>query len=761
MGRNSALVFLVITLSLLSTDISAQLPSEFDWRDYGKVTDPRSQYPFGTCWAHAAIADMESKVAIRENVLYDFSESNVVSCNLNFGGAFAGGIVKIAVNYLSVWGTVLESCDPYLGYLPAMVCRNDTCDYYKVLTEWQILPADRDAIKQAIMDYGPVQVKAETDTGWNSYDGTRCKNDCEDSYCLVNHNMLIVGWDDDHHCAFEDDGVWIIKNSAGVAWGDSGYVYISYGYNGVEYNSSLITDYKDWNPDENVYFWDEHGWTTETGYGDGIDWAGVEIESAGTEWLHAVNFWAVTGPLTYDLFIYEDNLSGAPVNLIMGPVSGTVDNAGFYTVDLPELIPMTAGDPVYIVMRFNGYGASAPIPIDDTGAMEAGKNYISNNGSSWEAIDYAGVALGDIGIRGRTTTQIERGDFGFYNTFFPSWVQGYPGQTISQSVRPANFATLVTTPCNGPDSVSVHAYDSQGWSMTGDPAFGAGTFLGAGDLSFQWINVTIPCWASPGMIDTVFIYTTYFEDGQSLGEHVDCTDPNWFLDDPYWSSDTLIIEVAELTQPFHIVEQPTVDIPVGQRPVSVKFEIINDDPCCGSPYGYIYTIESEGYIGESIDQYGVIAAVCGEETGITFAVLDTRYADICDYDSLTMIAMYMGDLSKRDTFVQVVHATEMTGDPDLPELPEQYTLEQNHPNPFNPNTEIRYSLPEGGRVLIEIFDVSGRRIVVLVDEHQEAGYRSIDWDGRSSDGSSVASGIYFYRMIAGDWIARRKMVLLR
>ncbi|MBU8920688.1 MAG: T9SS type A sorting domain-containing protein [Bacteroidales bacterium] len=758
MKRIAIFVLLAMTVFIFSEDVSAQLPARFDWQDYGKVTIAKNQYPYGTCWAHAAIADMESKVAIRENIIYDFSESNVVACNLNFGGAFAGGVVEYAINYLSVWGTVLEACDPYPGYLPAMVCRNDTCAYHKVITEWQKLPEDMDAIKQAIMDYGPVQVKAYTDNAWNYYDGTTCVWD-QMGDCYVNHNMLITGWDDDMDCS-SGTGAWIIKNSAGFMWGDLGYVYISYGFNGVEYNSTLITDYKDWDPDESVYFWDEHGWTTETGYGDGVDWARVQIESSGVEWLHAVNFWAVTGPLSYELYVYDDIIGGAPSGKLAGPVSGTVDNAGFYTIDLPVLVTMTPGDPVFIVMKLDGHGFSSPIPIDATGAMETGKNYISDNGSSWDAIDAAGASVGDIGIRGRTTTSLEHGDFAFYATFSPSWVQGYPGQTVNDLVRPANFAVLSSTPCNDEDSISVHGYDSQGWNIVGDPSFGTGLTLGPGYTYIQNVDITIPCEAVPGTIDTVCLYTTYFDDGASLGEHVDCTDPNWYHDTPYWSMDTLIIEVVENPRPLHIAEQSTIEIPAGQRPVSVRFDIFNDD-LCDSPCDFTYIVESEGLVGQAIHQTGTVDDVDHGNAGMTFAVLDTRYADICDYDSLTMIAWKTSDPTKRDTFVQVVHVTEMTGDPDLPVLPEQYALEQNYPNPFNPNTEIKYSLPEGGRVLIEIFDVSGRRIVVLVDEYQEAGFRSIDWDGRSSDGSRVSSGIYFYRMIAGDWSSRRKMVLLR
>lgn len=88
-------------------------------------------------------------------------------------------------------------------------------------------------------------------------------------------------------------------------------------------------------------------------------------------------------------------------------------------------------------------------------------------------------------------------------------------------------------------------------------------------------------------------------------------------------------------------------------------------------------------------------------------------------------------------------------------------LEQNFPNPFNPATLITYYLPENCPVLLEIFDVSGKRVVTLIDESQEYGQHTIEWNGQDQNGSTVSSGTYFYRLKAGKEIISRKMVLLR
>jgi len=90
-----------------------------------------------------------------------------------------------------------------------------------------------------------------------------------------------------------------------------------------------------------------------------------------------------------------------------------------------------------------------------------------------------------------------------------------------------------------------------------------------------------------------------------------------------------------------------------------------------------------------------------------------------------------------------------------------FSLEQNHPNPFNPTTTIRFTLPERAQVQLAIFDVRGRRIATLVDREMPAGLSRVQWDGRDRRGSQVSSGVYFYRIVAGRHIETRKMVLLK
>ncbi len=89
------------------------------------------------------------------------------------------------------------------------------------------------------------------------------------------------------------------------------------------------------------------------------------------------------------------------------------------------------------------------------------------------------------------------------------------------------------------------------------------------------------------------------------------------------------------------------------------------------------------------------------------------------------------------------------------------TLFQNYPNPFNPETTIEYNLNENSNVLIEIYNIKGQKVKTLINDFQEAGYYSVIWNGKDSNGKPVASGLYFYSMQTDNYSEVRKMILLK
>ena len=93
--------------------------------------------------------------------------------------------------------------------------------------------------------------------------------------------------------------------------------------------------------------------------------------------------------------------------------------------------------------------------------------------------------------------------------------------------------------------------------------------------------------------------------------------------------------------------------------------------------------------------------------------------------------------------------------------PSGYSLLQNYPNPFNPVTKLRYDLPENSYVNITIYDMLGRAVKTMVNQHQNAGHRSIIWDGTNDYDNTVSTGIYLYQIQAGAYTRTKKMVFLK
>jgi hypothetical protein len=98
---------------------------------------------------------------------------------------------------------------------------------------------------------------------------------------------------------------------------------------------------------------------------------------------------------------------------------------------------------------------------------------------------------------------------------------------------------------------------------------------------------------------------------------------------------------------------------------------------------------------------------------------------------------------------------------ETPQMPRAFALHQNVPNPFNPVTTIRFDLPRPSHVRLNVYNVKGELVATLVDGYMTEGRKGVGWEARDDEGRSVASGVYFYRLTAGDFVQTRKMVLLR
>jgi hypothetical protein len=147
--------------------------------------------------------------------------------------------------------------------------------------------------------------------------------------------------------------------------------------------------------------------------------------------------------------------------------------------------------------------------------------------------------------------------------------------------------------------------------------------------------------------------------------------------------------------------------------------------------------------------YGEIAGASIKMEGLSFSFTDETCRPGQSYK-------YRIDCEIKGRPTITLFETEIVTIPSLPAM-----LYQNHPNPFNPRTVIRFYLPEAQEVVLDIYDTAGKRVVRLEEGLRQSGYHEIAWNGLNSSGAHCSSGLYFYRLKVGKETMARKMVLLK
>lgn len=207
-----------------------ELPAHYDWRDKGVVTDVKDQaYPVycGSCWAFGTVAVLESIIKIKTGREVHISEQQLVSCRPSYGTCSGG---NFAFGFYKQKGANYEEDFPYVA--KDVRCKEDAAQHEKVASWGYVGEKGRgptvEEMKRAIYTYGPIAVTVSASGAWSSYKGG-LYNACNSNG--TNHIVAIVGWDD-------EDEAWIVKNSHGEQWGDSGYIYMKWlGKNGKKCNN--------------------------------------------------------------------------------------------------------------------------------------------------------------------------------------------------------------------------------------------------------------------------------------------------------------------------------------------------------------------------------------------------------------------------------------------------------------------------------------------------------------------------------------------
>ena len=213
--------------SKLEAPEGAKYDPTFDWRThvgpYGTtgVTPITDQGDCGSCWAFAAVAQLESHVKIYGEVVMDLSEQQCVSC-IRPGTGCDGWNSTACYDLFRSTGAIEEACMPY-HQNDTDPCIQSQCQKWAKLgtPAYSAVGGDVNSIKQALLT-GPVKSSMAVEDTFFSYTGG-CYNR---QYFGTNHAVLIIGWDD---TMCDGQGAWIVKNSWGPGWGVNGFFYIQYG----------------------------------------------------------------------------------------------------------------------------------------------------------------------------------------------------------------------------------------------------------------------------------------------------------------------------------------------------------------------------------------------------------------------------------------------------------------------------------------------------------------------------------------------------
>lgn len=370
-------------------------PKIYDARDLNKITSIKNQGEIGTCWAFAALGALEAAMMPEHN--YDFSEDHI---SLNHGydlSQDAGGDYKIALSYLTSWkGPIMEELDPYGD--------GKTVDAKAVvhLQEARILPDKNiEAVKKAVMEYGAVHSSVYSPILAGDYQSIYYNETTSSLYNfdknVPNHDVIIVGWDDNYKAENftvmpPGDGAFLVKNSWGNDFGVDGYYYVSYYDMKIATDNVIYTRVDSNNNYNNIYQYDEFGWTRALGYTTDTAYFANVFTAKASEALKAVSFYA-TGPNTsYEVYIVENYTGIDSLPNMTYVTKGKFEYAGYYTVDLPKDVLLEQGKKFGVVVKITTPGERYPVAIEmndenswvSKAIVNEGESFISYNGQAWQ-----------------------------------------------------------------------------------------------------------------------------------------------------------------------------------------------------------------------------------------------------------------------------------------------------------------------------------------------------------------------------------------
>ena len=652
-------------------------------------------------------------------------------------------------------------------------------------------------IKNFIYEDGPVLTSFYWD--YDYYDEDNYAYFCSKGDETVNHSVVLVGWDDNYQTPASEPGAWIAKNSWGTDFGNEGYFYLSY-YDSVALRSENIlwTDPKPYNENSHLYMHDETGGISGIGFTDkSFGYGLAKFEALDNIPITKIMTWNTSGNSEISLWIYDD-FDGANLS---GLLAQSVNNYRAYTgrtsYELSTPLTFNAGDDFYVLVKYNNpEEAYYPIPaefyIEDycDPEIQSGKYFCSLDSLNWfplgrdtdlkvnlairayaespaipqnilvsvdtlafgefqptnKALNYSSLTKKKTSIKtdrkilkNLEEHSLKKASQKLDTLFYDDGVaEGFyhwgAGAKMGVRMTPEEKCKVIAVQiaCYGKQTFKVGIYD---W-LNGEP----------GNEIFESDEVTSEekAWNTTKLSENdIFVNKDFvvsfnmLDDSAAVGYNTENNGRAWDFDGTRWSAynETYLIRA--------IVEYKNSSLDTIR-----SFTITN----AGNLSLSVQKFETDiSWISDFYPDALILSS--GSSTEIEVTVNPDGLSEDVYHGN---IIIYSNDPDENPYILPVKLINNKIVSIENEDIVTEYSLHQNYPNPFNPSTKIKYSIPENQKVVLKIFDLLGREISTLINEEKPAGNYEVEFIA-----DNLSSGIYFYRLQAGEFVKTKKLMLLK
>ena len=395
-----------------------KLPMIYDLRNVDRVSFIRNQGSTATCWACASLEALESSLLPANP--YKFSVDSMIKSNSFQLDESAGGEYTMALAYLLSWQGPIED-NKETGLIQELTGETDTAAVH--LQEAHFYDSENlDDIKWAVYKYGGVSTSIYASVSTANLNGSSCYNRRTNSYCYTgnakpNHDVVIIGWDDTYSAEnfsteVPGNGAFICQNSWGSGFGDDGVFYISY-YDSNIGNQAVSYVKADTNNTYNyIYQSDLCGWVGQIGYSKEWAYGANTFTAEANQQIEAAGFYALGKNTSYQIYFVPNYTNTSTLSSKEIVASGTVSQAGYYTVKFNQAKTVNEGENFAIILYINTPDTLRPLAVEYvsdsmTAAVDItdGKGFISNNGLDWENVE--DVAKANLCIKAYANDVVE------------------------------------------------------------------------------------------------------------------------------------------------------------------------------------------------------------------------------------------------------------------------------------------------------------------------------------------------------------------